>query len=36
VLIASNEKAVKELGWQPQYADLDDIIGTAWRWHQTL
>jgi UDP-glucose 4-epimerase len=36
VLIASNEKAVKELGWKPQYADLDDIIGTAWRWHQTL
>ena len=36
LLIASNEKAVKELGWKPQYADLDDIIGTAWRWHQTL
>jgi UDP-glucose 4-epimerase len=36
VLIASNEKAVKELGWKPQYADLDDIIATAWRWHQTL
>ena len=36
VLIASNEKAVKELGWKPRYADLDDIIGTAWRWHQTL
>lgn len=36
VLIASNEKAVKELGWKPQYADIDDIIGTAWRWHQKL
>jgi UDP-glucose 4-epimerase len=36
VLIASNEKAVKKLGWKPQYAGLDDIIGTAWRWHQTL
>jgi UDP-glucose 4-epimerase len=36
VLIASNEKAVKELGWKPRYADLDDIITTAWRWHQTL
>jgi UDP-glucose 4-epimerase len=36
VLIASNEKAVKELGWKPEYAELDDIIGTAWRWHQTL
>jgi UDP-glucose 4-epimerase len=36
LLIASNAKAVKELGWQPRYADLDDIIGTAWRWHQKL
>jgi UDP-glucose 4-epimerase len=36
VLIASNEKAVAELGWKPRYADIDDIIGTAWRWHQKL
>jgi UDP-glucose 4-epimerase len=36
VLIASNEKAIAELGWNPVYADLDDIIGTAWRWHQKL
>jgi UDP-glucose 4-epimerase len=36
VLIASIEKAVKEMGWKPKYADLRDIIGTAWRWHQKL
>ncbi len=36
VLIASNEKAVAELGWKPRYADLDAIISTAWNWHQTL
>jgi UDP-glucose 4-epimerase len=36
VLIASNKKAIAELGWKPRYADLDDIIGTAWRWHQNL
>ncbi len=36
VLVASNEKAISELGWNPVYADLDDIIGTAWRWHQNL
>jgi len=36
VLIASNEKAVKELGWKPRYADLDDIIATAWKWHQKI
>jgi UDP-glucose-4-epimerase GalE len=22
------------LGWQPCHAELEDIIGTAWRWHQ--
>lgn len=36
VLIASNEKAIAELGWNPVYADLNDIIGTAWRWHQNF
>jgi UDP-glucose 4-epimerase len=36
VLIASNEKAVSELGWNPVHADLDDIIRTAWRWHRKL
>ena len=36
VLIASNVKAVKELGWQPRYAGIDDIIATAWRWHQKI
>jgi UDP-glucose 4-epimerase len=36
VLIASNEKAVAELGWNPVYGELDDIIGSAWRWHQNL
>lgn len=28
VLVASNEKAKKELGWQPVYADIEDIIKT--------
>jgi UDP-glucose 4-epimerase len=36
VLIASNERAAKELGWKPKYDNLEDIIGTAWRWHQNL
>ncbi len=22
------------LGWSPRYANLSDIIGSAWRWHQ--
>lgn len=36
VLVASSEKAKRELGWQPRFTDLDSIIGSAWTWHQTL
>lgn len=34
VLVASSEKAIQELGWKPRYTKLDDIIRTAWVWHQ--
>ena len=34
VLVASSEKAIVELGWQPRYTKLDEIIRTAWVWHQ--
>jgi len=34
VLIGSSEKAIKELGWRPQFSDLDIIIETAWKWHK--
>jgi UDP-glucose 4-epimerase len=34
VLVASSEKAIKELGWTPRYADLDEIVRSAWQWHQ--
>lgn len=34
VLIASNEKACKELGWKPEFDDIDTIIRTAWEWHK--
>ena len=32
-LIASSEKARTVLGWQPQFTDVEEVIGTAWRWH---
>jgi len=32
-LVAAAEKAVRELGWKPQFPKLDDIIATAWAWH---
>jgi UDP-glucose 4-epimerase len=34
VLVASSEKAIRELGWKPNYTQLDEIIRTAWLWHQ--
>jgi len=34
VLVASSQKAIRELGWKPRYTKLDDIIRTAWIWHQ--
>jgi len=34
VLVASSAKAMRELGWKPQYTSLDDIVRTAWIWHQ--
>lgn len=33
-LIGSSEQARQQLGWVPQYADLETIIGHAWQWHQ--
>lgn len=35
VLIASSDRIRQELGWRPQYSNLHDIIGSAWRWHQS-
>jgi UDP-glucose 4-epimerase len=35
VLVADNSRIKQELGWQPQYADLEQIIRTAWQWHST-
>ncbi len=34
VLVASAEKASRELGWKPRYTQLDEIIRTAWAWHR--
>ena len=34
VLVASSEKAIRELGWKPRYTQLDEILRTAWAWHR--
>ncbi|MBB5064577.1 UDP-glucose 4-epimerase GalE [Granulicella mallensis] len=33
-LVAGSEKAKTELGWQPQYPELDRILESAWEWHK--
>lgn len=33
-LVASADKARRELGWTPRYPDLETIIEHAWNWHQ--
>jgi len=32
---ADNKKIKKVLGWQPKYSDLETIIRSAWKWHQS-
>lgn len=32
-LVASSDKARRELGWNPRYTEIRTIIQTAWSWH---
>jgi UDP-glucose 4-epimerase len=34
-LVADARRAEAELNWRPKYTDIEEIIGTAWRWHST-
>jgi UDP-glucose 4-epimerase len=34
-LVASSDKIRRELGWTPQHPGLQDIIQSAWEWHQS-
>lgn len=34
VLVAGAEKARRELGWRPRWAELETIVRTAWEWHR--
>ena len=33
-LVASAQKAVRELGWKPKYPRLEEIVASAWHWHK--
>jgi UDP-glucose 4-epimerase len=34
-LVASPQKIMRELGWQPRQSDLVTIVKSAWQWRQT-
>lgn len=34
-LVADSRLAQQTLGWQPKYMDIQSIVETAWRWHQS-
>lgn len=34
-LVASSAKIRRELGWQPQHDNLEEILASAWAWHTT-
>ena len=34
-LVSGSERAISELGWQPSRSTLAQMIGDAWKWHQT-
>ena len=33
-LVAGSARACSELDWSPQYAQLDEVVATAWAWHR--
>jgi UDP-glucose 4-epimerase len=34
VLVADSTLVREQLGWRPRYENIEDIIRTAWSWHQ--
>ncbi len=34
-LIADPSRAKKQLGWQPRFVEIADIVETAWAWHRS-
>jgi UDP-glucose-4-epimerase GalE len=33
-LVSDASKAREELAWRPRIAEIEEIVGTAWAWHQ--
>lgn len=34
-LVASSEKIIHELGWEPEHDNLHEILSSAWNWHKS-
>jgi UDP-glucose 4-epimerase len=34
LLVASAERAARELGWRPRWTSLEEIVASAWAWHR--
>lgn len=34
-LYADSTKAQRELGWKPKFPDVESIVATAWKWHES-
>ena len=34
-LVADPKKLKTRLGWQPQYTNINEVVATAWQWHQS-
>ena len=35
VLVASSAAFMRDTGWAPQLGSIEDVVRTAWRWHDT-
>ena len=35
ILVASADRLVAELGWQPRYQSIGQIVTSAYNWHNT-
>jgi UDP-glucose 4-epimerase len=34
-LVASPQRIISELGWNPRFTNLQDILSSAWEWHKS-
>jgi UDP-glucose 4-epimerase len=33
-LVASSEDIQQDLGWRPQFPEIEQIVESAWQWHR--